>query len=71
MEKLLVQQEHAVYLQSETVQTLQRLNETFQFLLSVSEHSKEQLNWIQGLVATTGNSIQLKWNINLIIWLNE
>jgi len=64
VEKLLVQQEHAVYLQSETVQTLQRLNETFQFLLSVSEHSKEQLNWIQGLVATTEKKLG-----NLSTWL--
>ena len=55
MEKLLSQQANAVHLQSETVETLQRLNETFQFLLSVSEHSKEQLNWIQNLVANTGN----------------
>lgn len=43
-------------LQSETVEALQRLNETFKFLLRVSEHSKEQLNWIQGLVSTTGKA---------------
>lgn len=54
VEKLLVQQEHASNMQSETVETLQKLNQTFQFLLSVSESSRDQLNWIQGLVANTG-----------------
>lgn len=62
MEKLLVQQEHAVHLQSESVKTLQRLNETFQFLLSVSEQSKDQLNWIQGLVTNTGKYRESKRN---------
>ena len=41
-------------MQSETVETLQKLNHTFQFLLKVSESSRDQLNWIQSLVANTG-----------------
>lgn len=52
--KLLVQQEHASSMQSETVETLQKLNQTFQFLLSVTENSRDQLNWIQGLVTNMG-----------------
>lgn len=52
--KLLTQQEHAAHMQTETVETLQRLNQTFQFLLKVSENSRDQLNWIQSLVANTG-----------------
>ncbi len=52
--KLLVQQEHASNMQSETVETLQKLNQTFQFLLSVTENSRDQLNWIQGLVTNMG-----------------
>ena len=63
--KLLDQQSHAVHLQTETVQTLERLNQTFQFLLSVSEHTKEQLDWIQGLVGKTGADFNpLKPEIN-------
>lgn len=41
-------------MQAETVETLQKLNATFQFLLSVTENSREQLNWIQSLVSNTG-----------------
>ena len=59
------QQEHASYMQSETVQTLERLNQTFQFLLSVSENSRDQLNWIQGLVQKTGAFLQYSY-VNLI-----
>lgn len=52
--KLLSQQDHAAHMQSETIETLQKLNHTFQFLLSVSENSRDQLNWIQSLVVNTG-----------------
>lgn len=52
-------------MQSETVQTLERLNQTFQFLLSVSENSRDQLNWIQGLVQKTGAFLQYCY-VNLI-----
>lgn len=60
--KLLAQQEQASVMQSETVETLQKLNATFQFLLSVTENSREQLNWIQSLVANTGK-LQLSFFI--------
>ena len=52
--KLLAQQEHASHMQSEMVKTLHKLNHTFQFLLKVSDISRDQLNWIQSLVANTG-----------------
>ncbi|KAI9560103.1 hypothetical protein GHT06_014113 [Daphnia sinensis] len=55
--KLLIQQDHAAQMQTETIETLQRLNHTFQFLLSVSENSREQLNWIQSLVANTEKKV--------------
>ena len=47
-------------MQSETVETLQKLNRTFQFLLSVSESSRDQLNWIQSLVANTGKILHFE-----------
>ncbi|KAK4029654.1 protein brambleberry [Daphnia magna] len=55
--KLLNQQDHAAQMQTETIETLQRLNHTFQFLLSVSENSREQLNWIQSLVVNTEKKV--------------
>lgn len=54
--KLMTQQEYASHMQSETVETLQRFNQTFQFLLSVSENSRDQLNWILGVVQKIGSS---------------
>ena len=64
VEKLLVEQQQAVDLQSHTVETLLRLNETFQFLLKVSEHSQKQLDWIQSLAATTEQKLG-----NLSTWV--
>nr|CAH0113208.1 unnamed protein product [Daphnia galeata] len=55
--KLLIQQDHAAHMQSETIETLQKLNHTFQFLLSVSENSRDQLNWIQSLVVNTEKKV--------------
>jgi hypothetical protein len=57
---LLIQQDHAAHMQSETIETLQKLNHTFQFLLSVSENSRDQLNWIQSLVVNTGTVLHVK-----------
>ncbi|XP_046463606.1 protein brambleberry-like [Daphnia pulex] len=55
--KLLSQQDYAAHMQSETIETLQKLNHTFQFLLSVSENSRDQLNWIQSLVVNTEKKV--------------
>ena len=57
---MLIQQDHAAHMQSETIETLQKLNHTFQFLLSVSENSRDQLNWIQSLVVNTGTVLHVK-----------
>lgn len=51
----MTQQEYASHMQSETVETLQRFNQTFQFLLSVSENSRDQLNWMLGVVQKIGS----------------
>lgn len=51
---MLDQQEQSAQMQTQTVETLHRLNQTFQFLLRVSESSRDQLNWIQSLVVNTG-----------------
>ena len=52
----MTQQEYASHMQSETVETLHRFNQTFQFLLGVSENSRDQLNWILGVVQKIGQS---------------
>ena len=62
--KLLSQQDHAAHIQSETIETLHKLNQTFQFLLSVSENSRDQLNWIQSLVINTGTYLLVKYLAN-------
>lgn len=59
--KLLDQQEQSAQMQTQTVETLHRLNQTFQFLLRVSESSRDQLNWIQSLVVNTGIYIIEFW----------